>query len=642
MELAYIWCKDYGSFGEVSLNLSTEFDFDVKFPKLGIRRNPSYEGNVFREYNETLRNVSAFVGENGSGKTTVLRMIMHFFNQLCGEHIDYNRIGLMFIMVFYQDKKFSCYSPIEFGLSVKPPEGYSYTIVKKENIKQEIAMCMVTISNTFSFTEYAIHYPRKIDGMFYNMSNSYLLRKRNFTSNNNNSVPVWRDNVIDVWHDNIKRQIAVYNKVPFKVKQMKIKLICEMLGAEERIRSCLEKRKKYISDKTLEEMLAIWKKLSARRIENIDMFMVKGIFYSLFMWVGNDASEWSTDDANRMLDVMRKYFNDDAIDNICHDCKSKLKKVLESFFECMPGGLESYSGVITAYSNIVRSLKTSAMVSYIAGDGVVIRLGKKSTILQKLYEEYLTATCSINDFWLFEWDMSTGEAAFMDLYAKIYAVKNEMMRVNESNNVNNVNDANKGMLFMFDEIDLYLHPEWQQKCLKKLIDYILDCFSNRDIQIILATHSPIFLSDIPGEHVIYCKNGKFEKNTRIKSFGENIYRLYQNSFFFNKNNSIGVLGDFSNECIKRWMDFLRNALNSDDVKTDEKVDKLHLIRKLSKSIGEPLIRNTIYSMSNELMTKWELHDKDSWLEMKLSRLSDAEKVKLLEMLKSKQGAVWEK
>ena len=612
MELAYVWCQDYGSFGEVSLNLSTEFDFDVKFPKLGIRRNPSYEGNVFREYNKNLRNVSAFVGENGSGKTTVLRMIMHFFTSLCNGNINSVSIGNTFIMVFYQDKKISCYSPIEFGLSVDPPEGYSYTIVKKENIKQEIAMCMVTISNTFSFTEYAIHYPRKIDGMFYNMSNSYLLHEHG--------------DIIDAWHDNIKRQIAVYDDVPLQIKRIRLRLICDMFGTEERIRSCLEKRSQYISTNNLAEMLAIWKKISVQRIENIDMFMVKGIFYSLFMWVGNHASKWSTDDVNRMLDVMREYFNNEAIDNISQNYKVGLQKVLESFFSCMPSGLEAYREVITAYISIARTLKTSAMVSYIVGDGVVIRLGKKSTILQKLYEEYLTATCHINDFLLFEWDMSTGEAALMDLYAKIYALNDKVTRANKSH---------EGMLFIFDEIDLYLHPEWQQKCLKQLIDYIIKCFSNRDIQIIFATHSPIFLSDIPGEHVIYCKNGKFEKNTQIKSFGENIYRLYQNSFFLNKNNSIGVLGDFSNECIKRWMDFLRNALDSDDVKTDEKVDKLHLIRKLSKSIGEPLIRNTIYSMSNELMTKWKLHDKDSWLEMKLSRLSDAEKVKLLEMLKSK-------
>lgn len=620
MELAYVWCNDYGGLGEVSLNFSTEFDFDVKFPKLGIRRNPSYDGNVFREYNKNLRNVSAFVGENGSGKTTVLRIIMHFFTSLCNGNINSVSIGNTCIMVFYQDKKFSCYLPIGFGLSVEPPEGYSCTIVKKENKEQENAMpmCMAAISNTFSFTEYAIHYPRKFDGMFYNMSSSYLLHEQG--------------SIIDAWHDNIKRQIAVYNDVPLQIKHIRLRLICDMFGTEERIRSCLEKRSQYISTNNLAEMLAIWKKISVQRIENIDMFMAKGIFYSLFMWVGNDASEWSTDDVNRMLDVMREYFNDDAIDNICHDCKSKLKEVLESFFSCMPGGLEAYSDVITAYINIARSVNTSAMVSYIAWEGVLIRLGKDSTILQKLYEEYLTATCRINDFLLFEWDMSTGEAAFMDLYAKIYAVKDEMMRVNK---FNNVNDANKGMLFIFDEIDLYLHPEWQQKCLKQLIDYIIQCFSNIDIQIIFATHSPIFLSDIPSEHVMYCKKGKIEKNMQIKSFGENIYRLYQNSFFLNKNNSIGILGDFSNECIKRWMDFLRNALDSDDVKADEKVDKLHLIRKLSKSIGEPLIRNTIYSMSNELMTKWKLHDKDSWLEMNLSRLSDAEKVKLLEMLKSK-------
>ena len=608
MELAYVWCQDYGSFGEVSLNLSTEFEFEVKFPKLIIRNNPSYNGNVFREYHENLRNVSVFVGENGSGKTTVLRNIMHFFTLLCGSYINFVSICPTFIMVFYHDRKFSCYLPFEFDLSVKVPDGYS-SIVKQGNA---MTMCMAAISNTFSFTEYAIHYPQNIDGMFYNMSSSYLLHEQG--------------DIIDAWHDNIKRQIAVYNDVPLQIKHIRLRLICDMFGTEERIRSCLEKRSQYISTNNLAEMLDIWKKISVQRIENIDMFMVKGIFYSLFMWVGNHASEWSTDDVNRMLDVMREYFNNEAIDNISQNYKVGLQKVLESFFSCMPSGLEAYREVITAYISIARTLKTSAMVSYIVGDGVVIRLGKKSTILQKLYEDYLTATCRINDFLLFEWDMSTGEAALMDLYAKIYALKDKVKRANKSH---------EGMLFIFDEIDLYLHPEWQQKCLKQLIDYIIEYFSNIDIQIIFATHSPIFLSDIPSEHVMYCKKGKIEKNMQIKSFGENIYRLYQNSFFLNKNNSIGILGDFSNECIKLWMDFLRNALDSDDVKTDEKVDKLHLIRKLSKSIGEPLIRNTIYSMSNELMTKWKLHDKDSWLEMKLSRLSDAEKVKLLEMLKSK-------
>ena len=98
MELAYVWCQDYGSFGEVSLNLSTEFEFEVKFHKLSIRNNPSYDGNVFREYNKNIRNVSAFVGENGSGKTTVLRMIMNGFATLCGKNVDSSSAC---IMVFY-------------------------------------------------------------------------------------------------------------------------------------------------------------------------------------------------------------------------------------------------------------------------------------------------------------------------------------------------------------------------------------------------------------------------------------------------------------------------------------------------------------------------------------------------------------
>ena len=86
-----------------------------------------------------------------------------------------------------------------------------------------------------------------------------------------------------------------------------------------------------------------------------------------------------------------------------------------------------------------------------------------------------------------------------------------------------------------------MHPNWQKKLINNL-DIILKSFKKKNTytNIIITSHSPFILSDIPKENVIFLKNGKME-NPDIKTFGANIHTLLANGFFM----CDGLMGEFA-------------------------------------------------------------------------------------------------
>lgn len=102
--------------------------------------------------------------------------------------------------------------------------------------------------------------------------------------------------------------------------------------------------------------------------------------------------------------------------------------------------------------------------------------------------------------------------------------------------------------FLFiDEFELGLHPNWQ----KKTLSYMIDFFKMFDIKIdlFITSHSPFILSDLPKENVIFLENGK-QVDPKIETFGANIHTLLSHGFFMKD----GLMGEFAkgkiNEAIK--------------------------------------------------------------------------------------------
>jgi predicted ATP-binding protein involved in virulence len=138
---------------------------------------------------------------------------------------------------------------------------------------------------------------------------------------------------------------------------------------------------------------------------------------------------------------------------------------------------------------------------------------------------------------------------------------------------------------LLDEIELYFHPEYQRRYIDHLIKTI-NSLSFKDIHsinIILATHSPFILSDIPEINVLFLKEG-IQQSGIGETFGSNIHNLYKDNFFIQ-----GMpIGEFAKEKISHLFKEVRE--------TKENNEKLYNQIRL---IGEPLLRSQLIKLYNQ-------------------------------------------
>lgn len=90
---------------------------------------------------------------------------------------------------------------------------------------------------------------------------------------------------------------------------------------------------------------------------------------------------------------------------------------------------------------------------------------------------------------------------------------------------------------VFDEAELYLHPEYQRRFISMLIESLswtkIDKRKIRSINFLIATHSPFILSDVLRENTLYLKEGEVVKVSN-QTFGANYYSMLNGSFFFQR------------------------------------------------------------------------------------------------------------
>lgn len=132
---------------------------------------------------------------------------------------------------------------------------------------------------------------------------------------------------------------------------------------------------------------------------------------------------------------------------------------------------------------------------------------------------------------------------------------------------------------IFDEIELYFHPEMQRTFIANLLDGIrqLKLSHIRSLQIMMVTHSPFVLSDIPKNNVLFLKkNGYSTCQDEMKTFGANIHHILKNSFFL-EDGSMGLFAQKTINKIIQDINFCKycyqlNALNKSNKSEDKRED----------------------------------------------------------------------
>lgn len=166
-----------------------------------------------------------------------------------------------------------------------------------------------------------------------------------------------------------------------------------------------------------------------------------------------------------------------------------------------------------------------------------------------------------NDSLSVKWDgMSSGESAFYNfmsrLYGVLYQIEDEVHDAQKNEIAICYRTEIKTAILILDEAELSFHPEWQQKFINLLIDSLQQIFYNIHFQIILASHSPVLISDLPRSNITFLsrdENGNCkvcDPMRQKETFGANIHTLFNDSFFLD-----GLpIGDFAKKKIQHLFD----------------------------------------------------------------------------------------
>lgn len=208
--------------------------------------------------------------------------------------------------------------------------------------------------------------------------------------------------------------------------------------------------------------------------------------------------------------------------------------------------------------------------------------------------------------------MSSGERQLMySLSSILYHIQNL-----ESVNGDTFRISYKHINLVLDEVELYSHPEYQRTFIADLLDRLswLDItYPIESVNILLVTHSPFILSDIPKNNILYLKNGKTEKETGafVNPLGANVNDILHQSFFLEN----GFMGKHIQDKIESLVDFLKSQ------QYENKEWNLGKAEKFISLLGDEVVVKQL----RVLLARKRRQDKTSyrsWLLDELERLEE--------------------
>ncbi|PKQ89386.1 hypothetical protein CXK86_20270 [Paenibacillus sp. BGI2013] len=592
MELLYIYIDSYkGLFENQHFNFSDEFRFEYvkEREELQVEKNQLAQPNFFRikdrSYPESgkIINITGIIGKNGAGKTTILDFIKEnllesseglrekaivvtrneqgqfFIHQNQDLKVDnINKFIKMDMEVIYSKDLSSGYMPKEI-LPETTVIYYSNVFDARNERTSEIrnistnhlvkqykkdALGMKALSENFSETElYRLEEIRKQLNFFYGIQEEKL------------EIPIKLP------------QFALISTREIYPRPQHTRIIYQpIVNIRDRVRTILKKG-----------------------IEKSDFYhdAIKLKFYMVFMdSFLMDLPIYSRVSKNTLNKL--KYL--EIIEDENGNYYRTLITLLKDIFKIIDDG--------TWYEDVIDLL--TLFHEYINEDSVLHSTDNfklQVNLTEKNQERPLKRILDLHQklmkfkpFLDFDWggDLSSGEKAFISFYSRLYSL------IDEKQIASNMKLA-KNVMILIDEGELYLHPEWQRKFIFNMISFLQMTYTDRNIQIVLTSNSPIIISDLTNSNLIFID--KSETGRRVinelrdnkQTFASNIHTLFSDAFFM----SSGLIGEFASYTILSLIQRINTS--SSEIIFQQRRE----LETLISQIGEPVLRNKLISLLKE-------------------------------------------
>lgn len=513
MELVYLWVENYKNIKKQGFNFSPRFTckYDEATQELTIDENKDYV-SIFPDN----INITAIVGENGSGKSNVINCIRDI---LYSKQISKNGLDFKYIMIFNfadtlkLDLNFELNSHITRADEFEIFDFYLYLASE-----QQLTPRLILEENTYE----------KKDTYHLFALNTYAIGKM----------------ITNKYISEIDFQLTTFMYLP---KQIKTKLKLQHIYND-----LIEKyeRESYqlpfatdlkgLSDKEEDRVYRDARNQSLAKKDDLE-----NLFESIH------------DDFHRFLIVL--YIENFGDENY-YEFENKsflLNELNESWYEITEEEFNQY------FKDDTKDIDKFSQ--------------REKDIFFNYYKDFFNFDFIDSKERMFN-DLSHGEQTIFGQMLNIYyySLQNK-----------------KDLIFIFDEPDLALHPEWQRKYLKELENLLINI--DKKFQILVTSHSPFILSDLPKENIIFLEKGKqeypFKENEQ--TFGANIHTLLSHGFFMKD----GLMGEFAKGKINKVISTLKkDTLSKDEISTCKNIISI---------IGEPILQKTLEHQLNEKLNSNE-------------------------------------
>jgi hypothetical protein len=605
MELLYIRINSYKGLSGIELNFSNRFRFhyNEKQNILEITKTENFIDGFFAN------NVSSFtgvIGQNGTGKTSVLRYIMQYYGSENHDN-DENSIA-----VFGDDKKLYYYAPRE--TSIKKPDT-NYSIQKVNDLKKfKDSTTLIFVSNHFDPTSfYSFDSLKQQAGDSRNLSTNYLLlndiqKRRTFKDTQQEKLP-YQDHVNAFSAQEFIRIVRLLRWItarkdrnPFPA-DLPPHINLNLYYNE-------DSPNKQLYQRLRSELKGYFRIGRSKR----DQFLVNAFEAGIFHLIDEQAHFFKGGVGNfvqRTVDRISEFITNPKtstreentlsliigiINHLkSHDAwsttsSSKIENIVDFLTE-LNGYLDKHDGRVNANATGI-SIKLSeatinSLISLIERFYSVDKIGD--------YADFYFSHVPLG-----ESSLSSGEYSLLSLFGRLNDFRFDKTK--------------SDLFFLIDEAELALHPEWQRKFIDVFTEFISEKFGNYKIQILLTSHSPFILSDLPPHCVVLLKRDR-EKPVTVDSldnhtetFGANIHDLFTDSFFLQD----GLMGEFARKKIDQLIKDIKEEQGPISV---EKYNTTY--KKRINIIGEQFLKAKITEL---IAANSEIETVDLIIEQKNSEL----------------------
>lgn len=537
----------YGFHGQ-SFNFSTQEKFNVRMndEKELVLNTEVHTNKLPKDFwGKNISEISLFVGENGAGKTTVMRLICQWICHLSQKEFPWEK-G---ILVFREDEQlkyvaFAEGEELSISAGIPQIEIYELTDFFKD-------IQLVYYSNTMT--------ELKIDG--YDILQDYSMPSKMRKANVHGHA--MGDDIISNYKCyEFQQQI----KVALEDEEFPIKYIMLEIQeySDDDINSLLLKHENDIGEELRELLKRDWNN-AGEKLKLESQFFKEKLLQAIFYGIIFGLLKWGKRYEYKGKNGVKKALNRISFSNIqnsgitLHNING-LKDSFKEIFYCCEAVYNasifkedynrywgSVEDCVINMLNFILKEDNDKYFSFWVEESVLIKSRRKTYIwkvnlkgnrkvLSSFWENYTLIDSYLENVHI-SWDASSGEKNWAGLFSDL---KNHE-QCECSNNI----------WYLLDEPDNTFHPRWERKIVNRLIKQLKKCYGKK--QVWISTHSPIMLSDMPGQATIYLKkrlNGEKEVDKKERyTFGQNIYVLFDDAFFLNK----GVIGKFASKEILKTL-----------------------------------------------------------------------------------------